>query len=140
MSEQHTDRQDAPQTLGPDDPPSPPGRYWWGGRHRRYDFGRIAARLGRASDVDLAREITCLRGNVQALRRRLGIPAFRKLDEVEPYLGRHPDLRLAREFGVSAAGVRKRRKARGIPKADRKQAIADAEIQAYVRNLERQEY
>ena len=113
----------------------PAGRYWFGGRWWRYDYGRVAARLGKVTDASLALELGAPPGCVSRLRRQLGIPVHDKLAAVVPWLGRVPDRELARRHGVSAQAVQQRRRALGIKPASLVKFKADALLRDYVAAL-----
>lgn len=104
---------------------------------RRYDLGRIVARLGTVADSALAREICAPPLVVGSLRRRLGIASFasRRWAPMLPYLGRVPDSRLARHFRCCRMTVARLREARGIPPCDARQARIDRELREYARRL-----
>lgn len=95
-------------------PPSRPGLYWWGGRWRRHDWGRIAHRLGREPDSSLAAEVGCDPTLVRRMRVRLGIPRWDPLGAMRPLLGKLPDREVARRLGLSRETVSARRRKLGI--------------------------
>lgn len=120
------------------DPPSPPGRYRWGDRWVKYDYARIAARLGKAPDLQLAKEIGCHATTIKRMREGLGLPKYDRSDQLVPYLGRISDRKLARHFGVHARTVKKRREALGIPPIDQKSTRAQSRLRSYVEALDLQ--
>jgi hypothetical protein len=126
---------DRPPTLSGIDRP----RYAVAGTWRAYDFGAILARLGRASDAALAREIGCpRRDDVRRLRVALGIPAHDRGACLDAHLGRVPDARLARHFKLSRNTVAARRRRKGMPPANRRRANADRKLRYYVVTLKKE--
>lgn len=122
-------------------PPDPPGRYWFAGRWRRYNYARVIGRLGTLTDTQLAAEISMTDGGRQMrkFRDQLGIAAHDRFAKLDPHLGRIPDARLARHFRVDPRTVARRRQARGIPPAGRRRAHADRLLREYVSALHKTE-
>lgn len=115
--------------------PSPPGKYWFAGRYRRYDYGRIVTRLGRQTDVSLGREISAPTREVWRLRQELGIPRYDALRGLESLLGVYTDGRLAREAGCAIETVRHRRRQLGIPRANVRRAHANEKLAELIARL-----
>lgn len=115
--------------------PDPPGAYVWGARAVRYNYARIAARLGQAPDTHLAAEISAPSSEVSRVRKQLGIPRYSPVAHLRPFLGKVPDRKLARHFSVAAATITKERKRLGIPPADRKAANAEERLRSYLEAL-----
>jgi hypothetical protein len=95
----------------------------------------VAARLGKVTDTELAREICAPRSEVAKLRRHLGIAPFRQVEKADPWLGRVPDRELARRYGVHRHTIRRRREELGRPPVDMVKVRADALLQGYVQAL-----
>jgi hypothetical protein len=92
----------------------PRGKFWYLGRFVAWDIKLVLARLGKASDRSLAKEIAAPQHFVRNVRLRLDIPAFDKLGALVPLLGRVPDRVLSIEHGVSRQAIRNRRRKLGI--------------------------
>lgn len=104
----------------------------------RYNYARIAARLGKALDSHLAAEISAPSYLVSEMRKRLGIPRHSPVARLHPFLGKVPDRRLARHFSMAPATVSKERNRLGIAPANLKAANAEARLRAYVEALNEQ--
>ncbi len=98
----------------------------------------ILARLGKAPDQQLAREVGLDPRRVKHARESLRIPPYDRMRPLLPYLGKVPDRRLARRFGVSEPTVRRRRQKLGIAPADVKRYNAGLLVRQYVAALERE--
>lgn len=118
--------------------PDLPGAYVWGKRAVRYNYARIAARLGKAPDSHLAVEISAPASEVSRVRKQLGIARFSPVTQLCSFLGKIPDRRLARHFGVAPATVSKERKRLGIPAANLKAANAEDRLRSYLDALNEQ--
>lgn len=104
----------------------------------RYNYARIAARLGTTTDTALAKEISAPVQQVRKQRLRLGIERYSPVKRMHHLLGKLPDRELARRFGVAAATVSSYRKRHGIPPADLKAANAQKRLQSYLESLDKQ--
>lgn len=104
----------------------------------RYNYARIAARLGKAPDSHLAMEISAPGPEVSRVRKQLGIPRYSPVAQLHPFLGKVPDRRLARHFSMAPATVSRERNRLGIAPADLRAANAQARLRAYIEALNEQ--
>lgn len=119
------------------DPPSPPGRYRYGGKIRRHDWPRILPLLGKHPDRHLARLIGADEDTVAIERKILGIPRYRWWRGFEHLFGKLPDPELARRAGVHPKTVQRVRAERGIPPLPRSQISAAHKLRDYLNEMDR---
>ncbi len=96
----------------------------------------ILARLGKAPDQRLAREVGLDPRRVKHARETLRIPPYDRMRPLLPFLGKVPDRQLARRFGVSEPTVRRRRQKLGIAVACVRRYNADLLVRQYVTALD----
>ncbi len=103
----------------------------------RYNYARIAARLGQAPDSHLAVEISAPGTEVSRVRKGLGIPRYSPVTQLRSFLGRVPDRRLARHFDVAPATISNERNRLGIAPANLKAANAENRLRSYLEALDK---
>ena len=104
----------------------------------RYNYARIAGRLGKAPDSHLAVEISAPSSEVGRVRKQLGIPRYSPVAHLRSLLGKVPDRKLARHFSMAPATISRERNRLGIAPANLKKANAEDRLRSYVAALDEQ--
>ncbi len=101
----------------------------------RNDYSPIVLRLGKCTDMELAKEIDVHRSLIGRLRKQLRIPKYDRVTRVVHLLGKMSDRELGRKSGIAAATISKHRRDRGIPPHKLSRSRARVAIEAYVKQL-----